>query len=332
MADAKNSSAAAAAAQGATPFDLTLTRVFGAPRSLVFKAWTDPKHMAQWWGPRGFTNPVCEIDARVGGLIRIDMRGPDGTVYPMKGVFHEIVENERIVFTSTAHENAQGIPLIENLNTVTFAEFNGMTRMTLHVRVLRFSPEIAAALAGMEQGWSESLYRLAELADEMSRSTSSASADREMVISRVFDAPREMVWNAWTDPKQVVKWWGPHGFTTTVQEMDVRPGGVWRHTMHGPDGTNYPNKSVFSEVVRHERIVFSHGGGKEGGSEANFKSTWTFEEQEGKTRLTVRMVFDSAQERDRVERDFGAIEGGQQTLERLAEHLVRKFSSDSANG
>ncbi len=170
MGDAKNSAAATAATQSASQHDLVLTRVYGAPRSLVFKAWTDPKHMARWWGPRGFTNPVCEMDVRVGGLIRIDMRAPDGTGCPMKGVIHEIVENERIVFTATAHENEQGIPLIENLNTVTFADYNGMTRMTLHVRVLKFSPEIAAALAGMEQGWSESLYRLGDEVDSIRKS------------------------------------------------------------------------------------------------------------------------------------------------------------------
>ena len=74
-------------------------------------------------------------------------------------------------------------------------------------------------------------------------------ADREIVITRVFDAPREMAWDAWTDPKQVVRWWGPRGFTTTIHEMDVRPGGVWRQTMHGPDGTDYPGQMVFVEVV-----------------------------------------------------------------------------------
>jgi len=318
MAETTSSSAAGRARQ-----ELTLTRIYGTPRSIVFKAWTDPKHMARWWGPRGFTNPVCEMDVRPGGRIRIDMRGPDGTVYPMGGVFHEIVEPERLVFTSTAFEDEHGHAKLENLNTVTFVEQNGTTKLTLHVRVLKFSPELAAALDGMEQGWSESLYRLADEADHISKS---AAAEREIVVSRVFDARRELVWNAWTDPQQVVKWWGPRGFTTTIQEMDVRPGGVWRHTMHGPDGTNYPNKSVFTEVVKYERIVFSHGGGKEGGPGATFKSTWTFEDESGKTRLTIRMVFDSAQERDRVEKEFAAVEGGKQTLERLAEHLATRPS------
>src|ERR1044071_1331635 len=105
---------------------------------------------------------------------------------------------------------------------------------------------------------------------------STDTKERELVISRLFDAPREMVWAAWTDPKQVVKWWGPNGFTTTIHEMDVRPGGVMRHTMHGPDGTDYPNKSTFLEVKPPELLRYSHGGGKKGERGVAFEATWTF--------------------------------------------------------
>ena len=150
------------------------------------------------------------------------------------------------------------------------------------------------------------------------------TADREIVISREFNAPRELVWEAWTHPEHVAHWWGPRGFTTTIEKMDVRPGGLWKHVMHGPDGANYPNQSVFKEVVKPERIVFSHGGGREGGPGAHFVSTWTFDEiEKDKTRVTIRMVFTSAAARDFVVKEFGAIEGGKQTLERLAEHLLQ---------
>jgi uncharacterized protein YndB with AHSA1/START domain len=317
VAEAKSSSAAGQAKQ-----ELLLTRIYGAPRSLVFKAWTDAKHVARWWSPRGFTNPVCELDVRPGGLIRIDMRAPNGTIYPMNGVFHEIVEPERLVFTGTAMEDEHGKPQLEILNTVTFEDFNGLTKLTFHAVLVtkdfRMTPQVAAALAGMEQGWSESLYRLG---DELDNSLKAITAEREIVISRVFDAPLEMVWDAWTDPKQVVQWWGPRGFTTTIHEMDVRPGGAWRQTMHGPDGANYPGKSVFSEVVKPERIVLTHSGGKEGGRVVNFKSTWTFEAEGDQTRVTIRMVFDSAEARGFVAKEHGAIEGGKQTLRRLGEYL-----------
>ncbi len=150
-------------------------------------------------------------------------------------------------------------------------------------------------------------------------------SDREILLSRVFHAPRELVWEAMTDPKHVVNWWGPRGFTTTIETMDFRVGGVWKHTMHGPDGANYPNKSVFREIVKPERIVYSHGGGREGGPGASFVATWTFEVVDaGRTKVTMRLVFASAGDRDFVVKEFGAIEGGQQTLMRLGEHLARQ--------
>jgi len=149
------------------------------------------------------------------------------------------------------------------------------------------------------------------------------SADREIVIARVFDAPRELVWEAWTNPQHVANWWGPVGFTTTIEEMDVRPGGVWKHVMRGPDGTEYPNHSVFQEVVKPERIVFANGGGRKGARGVNFVSTWTFEALDQQTKLTIRHVFATAEERDRVAREYGAVEGAKQTLGRLAEYLAK---------
>jgi uncharacterized protein YndB with AHSA1/START domain len=160
-----------AVAKGAEPFlvvgamaggvdrDLVFTRVFDAPRSLVFKAWTDPTHVAQWWGPHGFTNPVCELDVRPGGALRIHMRGPDATVYPMTGVYREIAEPERIVFTSAALD-AQGTPLFDVLNTVSFAEQGGKTTQTSRARVVTKTAGAAPYLEGMEAGWTQSLERL----------------------------------------------------------------------------------------------------------------------------------------------------------------------------
>jgi uncharacterized protein YndB with AHSA1/START domain len=159
---------------------------------------------------------------------------------------------------------------------------------------------------------------------EESKGTSENTADREIVISRTFDAPREVVWDAWVDPEQIVKWWGPEGFTTTIHKMDLRPGGTWTLTMHGPDGTDYPNKSVFVEVIKPERIVYEHGGGKAGGPGANFEATWTFESEGDKTKLTGRMVFPTAEAREAVVREYNAIEGGKQTLARLAEYLENR--------
>jgi uncharacterized protein YndB with AHSA1/START domain len=141
--------------------ELVITRIFDAPRELVFKAWLASKHVSQWWGPNGFTTPVCELDARPGGSIHIDMKGPDGTIYPGGGAFHEIVEPERIVMTTTAFSDGDGNPLLEVLNTVTFDEYNGKTKLTLRAVVIRSTPEVLAAIDGMEVGWTQSLGRLA---------------------------------------------------------------------------------------------------------------------------------------------------------------------------
>jgi uncharacterized protein YndB with AHSA1/START domain len=154
------------------------------------------------------------------------------------------------------------------------------------------------------------------------------STDREIVISREFNAPRELVWEAMTNPKHVVKWWGPRGFSTTIEKMDFRVGGVWKHVMHGPDGANYPNKHVFKEIVKPERIVFSHGGRREHGPGVSSVVTWTFDAVgTGRTKVTIRMIFPSAADRDFVVKEFGAIEGGKQTLERLGEYLAKISNS-----
>lgn len=144
-----------------------------------------------------------------------------------------------------------------------------------------------------------------------------STADREIVTTRVFDAPRELVFNMWTDPKLVEQWWGPNGFTITIYEMDVKPGGVWRFVMHGPDGVGYQNKFVYKEIVEPERITYSHVSGP------LFHSTVTFAAQGSKTKITVRMLFDSAEERENVVKKYGAIEGLNQTLGRLEQQLAR---------
>jgi uncharacterized protein YndB with AHSA1/START domain len=142
--------------------EITITRVFDAPRALVFKAWTDAAQLAQWWGPKSFTNPMCEIDARVGGAIRIHMRSPDGHVYPMRGEFREIVPLERLVFTNIAVDAADQ-PIIEGLTTVTFAEHGGKTTLTLHTRGRAVVDYAVGYLQGMEAGWTGSIDKLQTL-------------------------------------------------------------------------------------------------------------------------------------------------------------------------
>lgn len=141
---------------------VTLTRVFDAPRDLVWRAWTDPKHMAQWFGPNGFTSSVPELNVRVGGALRIVMHGPDGNDYPMKGIFSEVKPPERLVFSNIAVDK-DGNHLLEGETTVILEEQGGKTKLTLHTYAKGTVPFAPQMLAGMETGWSQSLDKLATL-------------------------------------------------------------------------------------------------------------------------------------------------------------------------
>ena len=149
-----------------------------------------------------------------------------------------------------------------------------------------------------------------------------ATADREIVQIREFDAPRELVWAAFTEPDHFPHWFGPRGFTITLHEMDVRVGGRNRFIMHGPDGTDYPNRMDYLEVVRPERLVFWHSDDLDDDPN-RFHVTVTFEDLGGRTRLTMRSLFATPEARAAVV-SFGAIELGAQTLDKLAEWLERR--------
>ncbi len=158
-----------------------------------------------------------------------------------------------------------------------------------------------------------------EAAHTAADTASSATADRELVLTRDFDAPRELVFRAYTDPEHLPHWWGPDGFSNTVHEIDIRPGGRWRFTMHGPDGTDYPNRIVYREIVRPERLEFAHGHDMDD-DPALMQVTVTFDDLGGRTRVTMRTVLATAAHRQEAER-FGAVELGNQTLRRLEAHL-----------
>ena len=141
---------------------VTLTRVFDAPRALVWRAWTDPKMLAQWFGPRGFTSSVPESDVRVGGGLRIVMHGPDGNDHPMKGVFREVRPPDQLVFTNVAVDK-DGNHLLEGETTVTLTEKSGKTTLTLKTYAVGKVPIAPQMLAGMEAGWTQSIDKLEEL-------------------------------------------------------------------------------------------------------------------------------------------------------------------------
>lgn len=149
----------------------------------------------------------------------------------------------------------------------------------------------------------------------------SSTSDREIIITRTINAPRSLVWKMWTEPEHLEKWWGPNGFSVTTSSIDIRKGGTWDFIMHGPDGTDYPNRIIFTDIVEHELIAHDHGGDGKDGKDVHFNAVITFEDVDGQTLVTMKSVFATAADRDHVVKEYGAIEGGTQTLGKLAAYV-----------
>lgn len=156
-----------------------------------------------------------------------------------------------------------------------------------------------------------------------------ATAEREIVISRVIDGPRDVVFEAFTEVRHLSQWWGPEGFTTTTKSMEFRVGGEWIFVMHGPDGTDYSEWISWTELVPPERIALVHG---ESPDDPNaFESVLTFSAEDGKTRIEMRTVFPTKELKDEAVEKYHAIEGGEQTLTNLATYVAELLAAGGRN-
>ncbi|MGH7145122.1 MAG: SRPBCC family protein [Planctomycetota bacterium] len=147
-----------------------------------------------------------------------------------------------------------------------------------------------------------------------------SSKSKEIHIIRVYDAPVQAVWDAWTDPQQVAQWWGPRGFSITTISKDLKPGGTWKYTMHGPDGTDYPNFTTYHEVVKHKKLVYDHGASGEG-AKPMFRVTVLFSEVRGKTKMEMTMALETLEAAENT-REIIKKHNGNSTWDRLAEYLA----------
>ena len=141
------------------------------------------------------------------------------------------------------------------------------------------------------------------------------TSDRELIITRTLHAPIDLVWEVWTKPEHIANWWGPNGFTNTISKMDIKPGGEWHLVMHGPDGTDYRNESIFKEVVLHKKIVYEHA------TSPKFTATITFEADGEETHLSWHMLFETREQFIQVVTTFKADEGIKQNVEKLELYL-----------
>jgi uncharacterized protein YndB with AHSA1/START domain len=275
---------------------LVVERVFDAPVALVWKALTDKDDVRKW----SFDMP--KFAPRVGCEFEFEGGDPEGVKYLHRCRVTAVVAEKKLAYT-WRYEGHAGDSL------VTFELFpeGKRTKLKLTHEGLETFPKLPAFdRKNFTAGWTEivgtSLKNFVE-----------GRHAGEMILTRVLDAPRELVWKAWTEREHLVRWWGPKGFTLPGCEMDFRPGGKYRFVMRGPDGGDFPFHGVYREIVRPERIVFTCIIEKEAIPE--LVATVTFAEQGGKTRLTVRQTVPPG------EAGRGQNQGWSESLDRLAEHL-----------
>jgi uncharacterized protein YndB with AHSA1/START domain len=228
--------------------EVVMTRVFHAPRRLVFEAWTKPELLQRWFGARGWSVPVCEIDLRPGGSYRYVMRGPDGVEAIMRGTYLEIDPPDRLVLTECFEGFSEPgwRPEDETVNTIVLTELDGKTTWTLTTSYP--SRELRDAAYALKQAWEGTSHSLDRLADLL--------RTRDLVVKRVFDAPVDQVWRAWTESEQVMRWWGPLGFTAPLAKMDVREGGTSLVCMRSPDGIDFYNAWTYTRIEPLEQIDY----------------------------------------------------------------------------
>jgi uncharacterized protein YndB with AHSA1/START domain len=289
----------------AAPVKLVVSQRFDATPEAVFDAWLDTENACQWlFATPGGVMERVEINPRVGGgFVVSERRG--ALLATHFGTYVEIDRPRRLAFDFTTDREQAPTRL-----TVEFAADGAGCMVTL---THDMNPKWAEYAASVRQGWTGILNGLAQTLQGEPR------ANREIMLTRDFDAPRELVWAAWTQADRVDQWWGPDGFITRTETMDVRPGGAWRYTMTSADGTVYPNFVLYMDVSPPERLIYAHGG--EEAAPAHFHVTVLFEALGERTRVTMRSLFPSKAARDHVVEVYGAIEGGKQTLARLADYL-----------
>ncbi|NJL39498.1 MAG: hypothetical protein HC840_10310 [Leptolyngbyaceae cyanobacterium RM2_2_4] len=318
--------------------EVVITRIVDAPRELVFKAWTETKHIEQWFGPKGFTTRVVENDLRPGGQWCYIMVGPDGKEYPSKGVFREIVPLERVVATDEFGEGIEEVLDIDlpqgMVTTTTFEDLEGKTRLTIQIMHDTASDRRKHEEMGVIAGWNSSLDCLDELLAKQTEPQQNGfsvmlPSDQEILITRIFNAPRKLIFDAWTQPEHVKRWFG--GCTSmimTVCAIDLRVGGSWRYVLHdSSNAVEHGFSGEYQEIVSPARLVSTERYEPVPGSDR--LNILTLTEQNGKTTLHIRIQHQSKEQRD-GHLQSGMELGLRESLNRLEELLQFMYMETNA--
>ena len=247
--------------------EFVIVREYAAPREIVWRACTDAKQLAQWWGPRGFTAPVCEWDAQPGNKIYVVMRAPNGTDFPMGGKFHEVVAPEKLV-TTTGALDEKGNLIFEFHHVLTLVEQpDGKTKLTMRSRLINvFSPEASKYVVGFEAGMTQSLERLTDLVEKGA-----------LFIERTFTAPVELVWRAITNRDDMAKWY------FEIQNFEPKAGCEFSFVVEH-EGSTFDHRCKVVEVIPQKKIAYTW---RFHGHAGNSLVTFRLFPEDGKTRLKL---------------------------------------------
>lgn len=287
---------------------IAIERIIDAPRERVWKAWVEPAQLMRWFhASDGWHTPSADVDVRPGGEFHIGFRSPDGAQgFDFAGTYAEVAPPERLVMVI-----GDGRPV-----TVTFEDLGGKTRLTIGLTLESVNGE-----AQQREGWTAMLVNLG--VHLVGRTTLfAARGGKEVVMSRVFAASRERLWNAMTDPEAVPKWWGPAALKTAVEKMDFRVGGGWRFTQRAPDGSEFAFFGTYREIVPMEKIVETFEFEPMAGHVV--VNTMTLEDVDGGTRMTVLSTYASREDRD------GMVQAGMETGQREGWERLAAFAERHA--
>lgn len=287
--------------------EIITTRTVNASSDQVFKVWTHPHYLAQWWGPKDFKNTFHEFDLKPGGAWNFVMHGPNGVDYPNSSQFVEIKMPNRLVLNHISKPQFQIV--------VNFEEAGSQTKVTFR-QIFPTKDEADKIRAFVTEANEQNMDRMEAVVADMILDRS----DREVIAHRMFDATPEEIYSAWTDSKKLSQWWGTNGLGLTTHSMEVKSGGLWRFLIHSTDGTLYPNRIEYTEAAQPSLLSYIQGTDQE---PEQFKTLVHLERVEGQTKVTVKVTFQTPQAFEAAKKSK-SFENSRQTLDRLATFLTKK--------